>query len=648
MFFLLFAACSASKPPAGDDDSGTPATDDTAPTGGTTDSSPTDSSPPGDTCAPEAGSVATDPSCVVNTETVPFTPTLEWALDSFTDYPTHHRVIDAPVVGQLSDDDGDGQIGPGDTPDIAFISFAGDSTATADYPGVVRIVSGDGAGTVRSFAETPYADRTWWPYRYAHLTLADLAGDGTPEIVTTVVDAASHRCYPATYTLDGALAWVATDHEISCRAHAPAVADLEGDGDAEVIFDRLLFDADGTLQADGSASSCCWAYDAGYPNGGSLAFAMDVDDDGDQEVVAGGAVFDETGTRVCAAGANPTSGFPAAADFDGDGPREIVVVAGGRVTVYEHDCTTRVAATDFPGAGYGGAPTLADFDGDGVPEIGLAGADSYVVYDVVGTSLSLLWSQPTSDASSSSTGSIVFDFDGNGTAEVVYGDEYNVFVWDGATGTELARMAHDSGTVTEFPTVADVDGDGNAEIVVINSAYRTGTGGIQVYGDAADAWQSAAPVWNQHAWYVDNIAADLSVPTSVDPSAHNSFRQAWPASGVPGAAPDLAVGLWADCDAADDTITVEVQVSNTGLARVGAGVLVSLTGADTTGAWTELHTLTLDEAVEPGQRLTAVTIPFPATTLAGVTRISATVDPADTVRECDEADNTAEVPLGDG
>jgi hypothetical protein len=112
----------------------------------------------------------------------------------------------------------------------------------------------------------------------------------------------------------------------------------------------------------------------------------------------------------------------------------------------------------MPRAGKGGPPTVADFDGDGMPEIGIAGGSKYSVFDTDGA---VLWSVTTQDASSAITGSSVYDFEGDGVADVVYGDEINLYVFSGNDGTVKLKYApHNSGTAIEYPVIADVDNDG--------------------------------------------------------------------------------------------------------------------------------------------------------------------------------------------
>ena len=88
---------------------------------------------------------------------------------------------------------------------------------------------------------------------------------------------------------------------------------------------------------------------------------------------------------------------------------------------------------------------------------------------------------PTKDWSSASTGSTVFDFNGDSSAEIVFSDENNLYVWgiDTSWGlnpwdrfiTYLEDNNHKSWTIHEYPVVADLDGDGK-EILVVNSEIQ--------------------------------------------------------------------------------------------------------------------------------------------------------------------------------
>ena len=91
----------------------------------------------------------------------------------------------------------------------------------------------------------------------------------------------------------------------------------------------------------------------------------------------------------------------ATAALDGDAPPPMIELQGvGKI---------------YPGSD---VPAVADLDGDGEPEIGIADSEWYWAFETDG---SLKWQAPTSDCSSASTGSTVFDFDGDGAADLAVG-----------------------------------------------------------------------------------------------------------------------------------------------------------------------------------------------------------------------------------
>src|SRR6185295_18645762 len=138
---------------------------------------------------------------------------------------------------------------------------------------------------------------------------------------------------------------------------------------------------------------------------------------------------------------------------------------------------------------------VADFDGDGQPEIGVVGFSRYTVFETDGT---VKWTATTQDGTSS-TGSTVFDFEGDGAAEVVYADEVNLRVYRGSDGAILFQTPMGSRTGQEHAVIADVDGDGNAEVVATSDSFgNSPRHGIYVFGDSADGWVVTRRIWNPH------------------------------------------------------------------------------------------------------------------------------------------------------
>jgi Putative metal-binding motif/CARDB len=583
---------------------------------------------------PPIGTVSTDPTCTY-VPTGSFNPTVEWSISSFATYANYKHVIMAPMVGELTDDNGDGAIDQEDTPDIAFVAFSRASGAGSD--GVLRIVSGTGYVEKLAVSSKSYNSVSYAPYRYSNIALGDIDNDGETEIVATVYRSSNSTCYTGAYDVSGNLEWVYTATAVGCRSHAPALADLEGDGDVEVIMGRLVLNGNGTLQANGTGGQ---GYYSAYSNSGFMSFAADLDADGDQEVIAGSSIYNANGSSFCATGT--TDGYPAVANLDSDAQGEFVVVAGGTIRVFDTNCTQLYSYSVY-GGGYGGPPTIADYDGDGHPEIGLPGNTYYTVYEVDGTRL---WSAAITDASSHSTGSSVFDFEGDGSAEVVYADETRLWVFDGATGSVLVQNSqHGSGTVNEYPTIADIDGDGNAEIVVPNDNTYTG---LTVLGDADDEWVNARMLWNQHAYSVNNINDDLTIPSNPGNnwSDSNSFRQGLQGTMSPLDAPNLSVDAWGSCQSAcGQDVDILAQVLNDGLVRVGAATTLVLYGEDASGARTELDRTTLGTTLGAGARSATSTFTLTAAEVLSYAALIVVADADGDTNECDEADNEMEVDV---
>jgi hypothetical protein len=304
---------------------------------------------------------------------------------------------------------------------------------------------------------------------------------------------------------------------------------------------------------------------------------------------------------------------------------------------------TALPAKTLGGTGAGGPPTVADFDGDGKAEIGVAQANFYTVLkpDYAGMKLDVLWQTANHDLSSSVTGSSVFDFEGDGRAEVIYGDECFLWVFDGRTGAVRFAASHSSFTATEASLVADVDGDGRAEMLMVsNSADPSNAGwkcmdatgapavmngvtwrpgpalgqsyrGLTLFGDSANSWVGTRTLWNQHTYHVSNICDDRdSACTGVNgygaiPTTErrnwtvpwlNNFRQNVQDKGLFDA-PDPVVGLVVTCTS---PLGARVAVRNQGLASLPAGVVV-VVYRRVAGTDTEVGRATTTQPLSPGQ-----------------------------------------------
>jgi len=564
---------------------------------------------PGDdpTCADfepaEVFGPGVDEDCVAEPQVGSFTPVVEW---TWSDNPTHPGYDDIMAAPAIADVSGDG------VPDVVFATFAGGAYTS---PGALVAVSGDGSGQLWSVQ----APGGYNIHGSAAVGLGDIDGDGGVEVCAAGYDVAV-ICLDG----DGSFLWAA-----GSEVHGyggPALADMDGDGGVEVIFGRQIFDAEGNLLGVGDAGRAAHGF----------SFAVDWDADGRLEVIAGNAIYDHTGATEWTDGGY--DGYPAVADFDLDGAPELVRSGGGVVEMVPLRSPVAGWSAAIPGGGNGGPPTVADFDGDGLPEVGVAALSYYTVFDTDGA---VLWSNPVSDYSSSQTGSSVFDFEGDGAAEVVYADEHHLWVFDGATGAvEMQHEEHSSGTLMEYPLIADVDADGATEIVVPCNDYGiAGCNGFVVFGDADDSWGPAREVWNQHAYHITNVNNDGSIPaTQVENwRSWNNFRAGGTELGPSHWRADLAPGPAEVCDVecATDVVELYLAVENSGL-MPATGFRVGLYGAGPDPIWTESVA-----GVGPGDagRVGPARLGL-ADWGAGLMLI---VDALGEVLECEEGDNRADL-----
>jgi hypothetical protein len=415
------------------------------------------------------------------------------------------------------------------------------------------------------------------------------------------------KCAVSAWNANGELEWMASEALLTCAGHAPSLADLDGDGDVEVVVGPYVFDgASGGLLAQGSAGQGFFPSNA---ETGMHSAVADLDGDGQQEIIAGPTRYAADGSEVCTA-SGVDDGFVAVADLDMDGAGEWVVTANGTVTVIDSDCTV-MESWPLSGGGNGGPPTIADFDADGAPEIGIADAGYYAVYEATGAAL---WSQPITDASSHTTGSSVYDFEGDGYPEVVYADETRLWVFAGGTGeVRLEDDRHASRTLHEYPTIVDVDRDGSSEIVVPNGGGHQDEGltGLYILGPAFGSWNMSRQVWNQHAYSITNINEDLSVPAHPVSNwpTHNNFRSGdlTPPSGSaqPDAVP-LAEVCVESCGAG--TFLVNLRLGNSGAGGLRGELPVSIYNERADGLRTLITTVWTTDSADKGHVTSLVTV----------------------------------------
>jgi hypothetical protein len=391
-----------------------------------------------------------------------------------------------PLVGNLTDDNGDGVIDLKDTPDIVLNDYAS---------GALVILDGR---TGTEHLRIPAAGGSSTP------ALGDIDGDHQIDIVALV---SGTTC--AAFRADGKELWrtsiIGTLPSLGLAA--VSIADLDHDGSPEILVGATVLDAKGKRLWSGEA--------AGSP------VAADLDGDGYLEVIAGAKAYRHDGTLYyqnadVSAAVNLYGAWTAVADVEGDDSPEIVV-STGKLFVLDHQGKT---LHSVPNRGY--PPAIHDVDGDGVPEILVSDGAKFTAYS---GALNVRWSMPVRDVSGAAAGT-AFDFLGDGSAEAMYGDETNSWGFDGSDGHVVFMQPRVSGTQVEYPTVADVDNDGSADILITSSDQSQQSKGLQVISDRLRRWIPARRIMNQDSYHVTNVNEDGSIPSHELPhwKLNNSFR----------------------------------------------------------------------------------------------------------------------------
>ena len=79
------------------------------------------------------------------------------------------------------------------------------------------------------------------------------------------------------------------------------------------------------------------------------------------------------------------------------------------------------------------------------------------------------------------------DLGTDGKAEVVYSDQNRLRIYEGPTGDVLLERCNTTATLIEYPVIADVDNDGQADIVVVSNAYGKNDPSINCVEDGVSA-----------------------------------------------------------------------------------------------------------------------------------------------------------------
>ncbi len=450
----------------------------------------------------------------------------------------------------------------------------------------------------------------------------------------------------------------------------PGIADFNQDGIPEIYKDNKIYNSlTGVLIASGTGSTGNNPGSNGSPAGMPVAADVLPDsycvDCSGLELVCGNAVYAVDipgGTITPVANSLPGSlqdGFTSVADIDVDGQLDVVVVSNGTVYVWDPRTGLQIGNTfNIPNTNAGGRANIADYDNDGLPEIGAGGMNRYVVIDI-DTATNLLsqkWIKTIVDGSEHTTSS-VFDFDCDGKAQVVYRDENVLYVWDGETGNVQASLPCGSATRSEFPTIVDVDGDGQVNIICACASGNGGSAGkVMAFNSSTNQWVGSRTVMNQHSYFVTNINDDLSIPIQQQnhallPKINGFLAQApvydvnWNSTCIPLADVTISIDSVIYCQKPDSVI-MELTLCNIGSKVTTSPIDISVYNGNPISGGTLISMIPLTNLIYSDSCLnTAITVPFSGSSAIFYVYVnddgsSPANAPQTTFVECDSSNNS--------
>ena len=337
-----------------------------------------------------------------------------------------------------------------------------------------------------------------------------------------------------------------------------SVTDFNYDGWPEVYVGNAVYDA-ATLKllcagpSNGNKGRC-WRGSNTEKANCAMSFAANILGDSFPELICGNTIYKVNIVSRTNVSQNsvtelktisipsriPQDGNVAVADFDMDGQLDVLVVIDGTPNtttdsayIYAYNpVTENILFVHSHYAKTIGYPLVGDIDGDGYLEfvyidyktpVSLSRITAVKYNPMIG--LQTKW-QATHSDESGQTSMTLFDFNQDGIMEIVYRDQSDLRIINGSgkshkTGNDtipfynLFTKSMYAGTWKEYPVVADVNNDGQAEIVTcgkVGSGLGWVGGQLWVVG-GIHPWAPARPVWNQYMYNVTNVNKDLTIPT---------------------------------------------------------------------------------------------------------------------------------------
>ncbi len=422
---------------------------------------------------------------------------------------------------------------------IAFVDIDGDGDLDVfkgGYTGVVQFFRNTGTATSPAFA-TPVANPMGisTAFAFAKPSFADIDGDGDYDAMvgsgngeTFVFMNTGTATSPAFLILSLSPFGLTSVGNVA----VPAFIDLDGDGDFDALLgaydgSTVFFRNTGTRLSPAFAAASSGAF--GIANVGNFAAPAwaDLDGDGDLDVLIGNAAGtlqffrNSQGAPAPAMFSPPVrdpsglAGVPsratvAVADLDADGDLDALMGDAAGESVFFANTGNAATAAFAPGSsgafgltdvGDDSAPALADIDADGDLDLLVGTATgSTVLFRNTGTARSPAFAAGSANALGlssvpSSAKPAFADLDGDGDLDVIIGTNSGLVEFCQNTGTATSPafgaanpnpFGISSVPAEAAPIFVDVDGDGDLDLVV-----GSGTGSLVFFRNTGSATSPA-------------------------------------------------------------------------------------------------------------------------------------------------------------